>query len=94
LLGNRRRCGNVDDERDAFLLGHLGNGGARAGIERAHEKLRAVADELLGAGAGDLHIGLGVRIHDGELGQPQLLEDWRRNLDAPLAVLTDAGLGA
>ena len=94
LLGDRRRRRDVDDERNALLLGHLGDRGALAGIEGADQELRAVVDQFLGARARHLHVGLGVGIHDRELGQAELLEDARRDLDAALAVLADAGLRA
>ena len=94
LLGDRRGGGDVDDERDALLLGHLGNRRGLAGIEGADQELGAVVDQLLGAGARDLHVGLGVGVHDRELGQAELLEDRRRDLDAALAVLADARLRA
>ena len=65
-----------------------------AGIEGADQELRAVVDQFLGARARDLDVGLGVGIHDRELGQAEVLEDRRRDLDAALAVLADAGLRA
>ena len=57
LLGDRRGGRDVDDERDALLLGHLGNRRALAGVEGADEQLRALADQPLGARAGDLDVG-------------------------------------
>ena len=94
LLGDGRGGGDVDDERDALLLGHLRNRRALAGIEGADEQLRALSDQPLGARPGDLHVGLGVGVHDGEVGQAQALENGGRDLDAALAVLADAGLHA
>ena len=94
LLGDRRRRRDIDDERDALLLGHLGDRGALAGIEGADQELRAVVDQLLGARARHLDVGLGVGVHDREIGQAEVLEDRRRDVDAALAVLPDAGLGA
>ena len=66
LLGDRRRGGDIDDERDALLLGHLGDRRALAGVEGADQQLRALADQPLGAGAGDLDVDLGVAVHDRE----------------------------
>ena len=57
LLGDRRGGGDVDDEGDALLLGDLGDGRALAGVEGADQQLRALADQLLGARAGDLDVG-------------------------------------
>ena len=51
-------------QRNALLLGDLRDRGGLAGIEGADQKLRAVADQLLGAGAGDVDVGLGVAVHD------------------------------
>jgi hypothetical protein len=68
LLGDRRRRGDIDDQRDAFLLGDLGNGGGLPGIKRADEELRAVADDFLGAGARGIDIRFGVDADDRELG--------------------------
>ena len=65
-----------------------------AGIEGADQELGAVVDQLLGARARHLDVGLGVGVHDRELGQAEILEDRRRDLDAALAVLPDAGLRA
>ena len=94
LLGDRRSGGDIDDEGNALLLGDLGDRAALAGIEGAHQKLRAVGDQLLGARARDLDVGLGVGVHDLEFGQADALEDRVRELDAAEAVLADAGLGA
>ena len=38
LLGDRRRRGDIDDERNALLLGDLGDRGALAGVEGAEQK--------------------------------------------------------
>jgi len=38
----------ADDEGNAFLLRDLGDRAALAGIEGAHQELRAVGDQLLG----------------------------------------------
>jgi len=56
--------------------------------------LRAVGDELFGAGARDLHVGLGVGIHDLQVGQAGVLQQRPGKLDAAEAVLADAGLRA
>ena len=64
LLGDRRRGRDVDDERNALLLGDLRDRGGLAGIEGADQELRAVVDQLLGARARDLDVGLGVGVHD------------------------------
>ena len=92
LLGDRRRGGDVDDEGDALLLGDLGDGGGLAGVEGADQQLRAVADQLLGAGAGHLDVGFGVGVHDLQRRQPEILEEPGGDVDAALAVLADAGL--
>ena len=81
-------------KRDALLLGHLGDRRALAGVEGADEQLRALADQPLGARARDLDVGLGVGVHDGEVGQAEVLEDAGGDVDAALAVLADAGLHA
>ena len=94
LLGDRRGGGDVDDEGDALLLGHLGDRRGLAGVEGADQQLRALADQPLGARARDLDVGFGVAVHDGEVRQAQVLEDAGGDLDAALAVLADAGLHA
>ena len=94
LLGDRRRRGDIDDERNAFLLGDLGDGGGLAGIEGADQELRAFADQLLGAGARGVDVRFGVGVHDREVGQTQRLQDRRSDVDAALAILPDAGLQA
>ena len=94
LLGDRRRGGDVDDEGNALLLGDLRDRGALAGVEGADQKLRAVGDQLLGARARDLDVGLGVGVHDLQVGQAEVLEDRTGELDAAVAVLADAGLRA
>ena len=71
LLGDRRSGGNIDDERDTLLLGDLGDGGGLPGIEGADQKLRAVADQLLGAGARGIDVRLGVAVHDRKLRQAE-----------------------
>ena len=58
-------------KRNALLLGDLRDRGGLAGIEGADQELRAVVDQLLGARARDLDIGLGVGVHDRELGQAE-----------------------
>ena len=92
MIGGRR--GDIDDERNALLLGDLGDRGGLAGIEGADQKLRAVADQLFGAGARGVDVRFGVGVHDRELGQAQRLQDRGRDVDAALAVLADAGLQA
>ncbi len=95
LLGDRRGGGDVDDEGNALLLGHLRDRGALAGIEGADQELRAVADQLLGARARDFDVGLGVGIHDLQArGRPRSLRMPAGDVDAALAVLADAGLHA
>ena len=94
LLGDRRRRGDIDDQRNAFLLGDLGDRRRLAGIEGADQELRAVADHLFSARAGGIDIRFGVDVHDRELGQAERLEDRRRNIDAELTSLADAGLQA
>ena len=94
LLGDGGRAGDVDDQRNALLLGDLGDGGGLAGIEGADEKLRALADQLLGAGAGGVDVGFGVAIHDAEFRETHRFEDCRGDVDAALAVLADASLQA
>ncbi len=51
-------------------------------------------DQLLGARARDLDVGLGVGAHDFEFGQADALEDRVRQLDAAEAVLADPRLCA
>ena len=63
-----------------------------AGIEGADQELRALADQLLGARARDIDVGFGVGVHDLQRRQAEVLEDARRDIDAALAVLADAGL--
>ena len=75
LLGDRRGGRDVDDVGDALLLGDLRDRGALAGVERADQELRAVRDQLLGARARDLDVGLGVGIHDLQVGQAEILQD-------------------
>jgi hypothetical protein len=64
LLGNFRRSSDIDDERYAFLFRNLGNGSGLARIECTNEDLRAITDELLGALARNIDIGLGVGVDD------------------------------
>ena len=90
MIGGRR--GDIDDERDALLLGDLGDRGGLAGVEGADQELRAVADELFGARARGIDVRFGVGVHDRELRQAERLEDRRRNIDAALTILADAGL--
>ena len=92
LLGDRRGGGDVDDVGDALLLGDLRDGRALAGIEGADQKLRALADQLLGARARDVDVGFGVGVHDLQRRQAEILENPGRDIDAALAVLADAGL--
>ena len=94
LLGDRRGGRDVDDERDALLLGDLRDRGALAGVERADQKLRAIGDQLLGARARHLDVGLGVGVHDLQVGQADVLQDRTGQFDAAEAVLSDAGLDA
>ncbi len=94
LLGDRRGGGDVDDEGDALLLGDLGDGGALPGVEGADQQLRALADQLLGARAGDLDVGFGVGVHDLERRQTEVLEEAGGDIDAALAILADTGLEA
>jgi hypothetical protein len=91
LLGNVGRCRNIDNERDALLLGDLRNRGGLTGIERADQKLRTIIDELLGALARDVDIGFRVGVHHREFRQAQRFENARRDFDPALTVLTDAG---
>ena len=59
------------------------------------QELRAVVDQLLArAGATSTDVSVSAFDDDGELGQTELLEDGRRDLDPALAILPDAGLGA
>ena len=81
-------------QRNALLLGDLGDGGGLAGIEGADQKLGAVADHLFRPGAGGIDIRFGVDADDSELGQAERFEDRRRHIDAALTVLADAGLEA
>ena len=94
LLGDGGRRRYVDDERNAFLLGHLGNRRALAGVEGTDQELRAVIDQFFRSRAGHLDVGLGVRIHDGEFRKTAALEDRRCNLHSAIAILADTGLGA
>ena len=94
LLGDLRRSGDIDDERNALLLGDLGDGGGLPGIEGADQELGAVADQLFRSRARCLHVRLGVAVHDREIGQAHRFEDPRRDIDAALAILADAGLQA
>ena len=84
-------AGDVDDQRDALLLGDLGDGRGLAGIEGADEKLGTVADQLLGARAGGVDARFGVAAHDLEIGIAEILEDRTGDIDAALAILADAG---
>ena len=92
MIGGRGR--DVDDVGNALLLGDLRDRGALAGVEGADQQLRAVGDQLLGARARDLDVGLGVGIHDLQVGQADILQDRPGQLDAAEAVLADAGLRA
>ena len=65
-----------------------------AGIEGADQELRAVADHFRRPGARRLDARFGVAVHDRKLGQAQGFQDRRRDGDAALAILADAGLKA
>jgi hypothetical protein len=94
LLGDGRGGGDVDHQGDALLLGHLGDRRRLPGVEGADEQLCALADQPLGAGTRHIRTGFGVAVHDGEVRQPEVLEDAGGDLDAALAVLSDARLHA
>jgi hypothetical protein len=47
LLGDGRRGGDIDDQRDALLFGDLGDRGRVPGIEGANQKLRTVTRTYL-----------------------------------------------
>jgi hypothetical protein len=94
LLGDRRRGGDVDHQRDAALLGDLCDGGGLARIEGAHQQLRAFADQALGARARDVHVRLGVAVHDLQARQAEVAQHAGGHLHAAMAVLADAGLHA
>ena len=63
-------------------------------FEGSDQELRAVADHLCRPGARRLDAQFGVAIHDRKLGQAHRFQDRRRNGDAALAILADAGLKA
>ena len=86
--------GDIDDQRNALLLGDLGDRGGLAGIEGADQELRTFADQFLGARAGGVDVRLGVGVHDREIGQAERLQDRGGNVDAALAILSDTGLQA
>src|SRR5262249_2537597 len=94
LLGDLRRGGDVDDVGNAFLLRDLRDSRALAGVESAHENLRAITDQLLGSGPGNFHFGFRVPVHDRQRGQTELLENGGRDVRATLTVLADTGLHA
>src|SRR5262249_56987507 len=77
---------------NGVLLGDLGDRRALAGIEGADQQLRTVVDQFLSPRPRHLHVGLGIGVHDRELGQAELLEDRWRELDPALAILPDTGL--
>ena len=79
---------------NAALLGDLRDRGRLTGIERADQKLGAFVDQLLGLRASDLNVGLGVAVHDLQRWQARILEQAGSDVDAALAILTDAGLEA
>jgi len=60
LLGASRRSGDINDERNAFLLGDLGDRGGLAGIEGADQELCSFADQPFGAGARGVDVRLSV----------------------------------
>ena len=92
MIGRGR--GDIDDERNAFLLGDLGDRGRLAGIEGADQELRSVADQLFGAGARGVDVRFGIGVHDREIGQAERLQDRGGDVDAALAILADTGLQA
>ena len=63
LLGDLRRRGDVHDQGHAVLLGDLGDGDGLARVEGADQDVGAGVDRLLGLGAGDVGLGLGVVVH-------------------------------
>ena len=62
LLGDVGRAGDIDDERNALLLGDLRDRRGLAGIEGADQKLGAVVDQLFGVLAGGVDVRLGVAV--------------------------------
>jgi hypothetical protein len=92
LLGNRRRRGDIDDQRDTLLLGSLGDGGGLPGIESADQKLRTVPNQLFRPSTRGLDVRFGIGVRNREIGHTQRLQDRRRDVDAQLTTLTDAGL--
>ena len=56
LLGDFGGAGDIDDERNALLLGDLGDRRGLAGIEGADQKLGAVVDQLFGVLAGGVDV--------------------------------------
>jgi len=83
LLGDRRRRGDVDDQRNAFLLGDLGDCGGLARIEGTDQELRSIADQLFGAGARSIDVRFGVGVHDREVGTSRSRGRCRRRAGNP-----------
>src|SRR6185312_10160158 len=94
LLGDRRCGSDIDDEGDALLLGDLGDCRGLPGIEGADEKLYALADQLLGTRTRDVDFRFGISVDDLQRWIAEILENAGGDVDAALAVLTDAGLVA
>ena len=83
LLGDRRRGGDVDDEGDTFCSATWAIAAAGAGVESADQQLGAVGDQLLGARARHLDIGLGVGVHQLDVDSEHLSDQAGRNV-API----------
>ena len=95
LLGDRRRSGDIDDERNALLLGHLRDGGASDRSRRRRPEAarpRRSAFSARARATSTLDSVSAFMICSG--GRPQVLENAGGDIDAALAVLADAGLEA
>ena len=95
LLGDLRRGCDVDHKRHAALLADLRDGDGLAGIEGADQDMASRVDRLLGLGAGDVRLGLGIVVHNVELHrQLHVGEHVVRHIGAALAGLADLRLQA
>src|SRR5262245_18336516 len=92
LLGDGWCGRDIDDEGNSLLLGHLGNGGGLTRVEGANQQLRTFPDQAIGARACRLDVGFGMPVNDGKARQADVLQDARGDLDAALAILTNACL--
>ncbi len=92
LFGDLRRRGDVDDERNAALLGDLSDGRGGAGIEGTDQAVRSFLYQSFGARARGIDVGFRVGVQQFDIDAQQLSNNSRREIRAFLAGLADQTL--